>query len=152
MSLALASIVTTLAKNGLELLGDVVLKKGKEFVEEKTGITLGEGMSSEDILALQKWQGENRKELEEIAQGNLTARHQADMASDSWLSKNIRPLCLLFLTLAITIGVYLPEGYVDAAKYQALTDMGVWVYGYYFVGRSAFDKGNVMMRVGRVSE
>jgi hypothetical protein len=152
MSLALASIVATLAKNGLELLGDVVLKKGKEFVEEKTGITLGEGMSSADILALQKWQGENRKELEEIAQGNLTARHQADMASDSWLSKNIRPLCLLFLTLAITIGVYLPEGYVDAQKYQALTDMGVWVYGYYFVGRSAFDKGNVKMRMGRVSE
>ena len=36
----------------------------------------------------------------EIEQTNLTARLQADMASDSWLSKNIRPMVLIFLLLA----------------------------------------------------
>lgn len=38
MSIALASIATYLAKNGLELIGKAVLKKGKEYVEEKTGV------------------------------------------------------------------------------------------------------------------
>ncbi|MEW5773342.1 MAG: hypothetical protein AB1916_07430 [Thermodesulfobacteriota bacterium] len=75
----------------------------------------------------------------------LTARHQADTASDSRLSKNIRPLCLLFLTLAVTLGVWLPDSCVSADRFKALTEMAVWVYGYYFVGRSAFDKGNVKL-------
>lgn len=78
----------------------------------------------------------------------LTARHQADMGSDSSLAKNIRPLCLLFLTVAITVGVWLPDQYVSADRFRALTDMAVWVYGYYFVGRSAFDKGNVKLGFG----
>lgn len=82
-------------------------------------------------------------------QQELTKRHEADMQSDSALAKNIRPLCLLFLTIAITVGIYLPDEYVSADKFTALTDMSQWVYGYYFVGRSTFDKGNVKMNFGR---
>lgn len=149
ISVALAGISTYLVKNGLPLLGKVALNKGKEWIEEKTGVSLSDDMSSEDLMALKKFEAENETILEKAAQENLTARHQADMSSDSWLSKNIRPLCLLSITLAITIGVYLPVEYVDASKFQALTDMGVWVYGYYFVGRSTFDKGNVKLNFGR---
>lgn len=76
-------------------------------------------------------------------QQELTKRHQADMASDSWLSKNVRPLVLIGVTLAITIATYVPS--LPADKFKALTDLGVWVYGYYFVGRSTFDKGNVKL-------
>ena len=82
-------------------------------------------------------------------QQELTKRHQADMNSDSWLSKNIRPICLLLLTLAITIGIYLPPEYVAADKFQCLTDMSQWVYGYYFLGRSTFDKGAVKLDLKR---
>ena len=82
-------------------------------------------------------------------QAELTKRHQADMASDSWLSKNVRPLCLVGLTLAITVGIFLPDDYVSADKFQFLTDMSQWVYGYYFVGRSTFDKGNVKLDFSR---
>jgi hypothetical protein len=55
----------------------------------------------------------------------------------------------LGLTLAITIGIYLPDEYVSSAKFVALTDMSQWVYGYYFVGRSTFDKGNVKIFTGK---
>ena len=82
-------------------------------------------------------------------QKELTKRHEADMKSDSWLSKNIRPACLLFLTIAITVGVFMPVEYVDSTKFKALTDMSQWVYGYYFVGRSTFDKGNIKMDFGK---
>ena len=42
----------------------------------------------------------NETKLYETEQNNLTARVQADMASDSWMSKNIRPLTLVFLLVA----------------------------------------------------
>jgi len=89
------------------------------------------------------------RDYEVSLQAELSRRHEADMKSDSRLSKNIRPLCLLFISMAITVGVYLPDEYVSSDKFQALTDMGVWVYGYYFVGRSTFDKGNVKLNFGR---
>jgi len=39
----------------------------------------------------------NETELYKTEQNNLTQRMQADMGSDSWLSKNIRPMTLIFL-------------------------------------------------------
>ena len=41
----------------------------------------------------------NETKLYETEQNNLTQRVQADMASDSWMSKNIRPMTLIFLWL-----------------------------------------------------
>lgn len=77
----------------------------------------------------------------------LTTRHTADMASDSWLSKNCRPLCLLGLTSAIAVCMVLPPQYVNPDVFKAATDMSQWVYGYYFLGRSAFDKGAVAVQI-----
>jgi len=92
-----------------------------------------------------------KKELQEIlekadnnAQEQVTARWNADMNSDSWLAKNIRPLVLVFLTiifsaLAFTdgnIGSFkIAEAYIPI--FQTLL---VTVYGAYFVGRS-WEKG-----------
>jgi hypothetical protein len=42
----------------------------------------------------------NETKLYETEQNNLTQRVQADMGSDSWLSKNIRPMTLIFLLVA----------------------------------------------------
>jgi hypothetical protein len=42
----------------------------------------------------------NETELYKTEQNNLTQRMQADMGSDSWLSKNIRPMTLIFLLVA----------------------------------------------------
>lgn len=141
--LLVAPILAMLAKKGLNLVGEAVIQKGKDWVEKKTGIKLEEKIPPEKLIELQKWQTENETMLEKIAQENLTARHEADMQSDSWLSKNVRPLCLLVLTLTIAVGMFVPVKYVAADKYQFLTDMSQWVYGYYFVGRSTFDKGNI---------
>jgi len=80
-------------------------------------------------------------------QESLTRRHEADMRSDSWLSKNVRPLCLIGLTLAVMAGVFASA--VEADKLTALTELASWVFGYYFVGRSAFDKGAVRLDLSR---
>lgn len=68
------------------------------------------------------------------------------MGSDSWLSKNVRPITLLVLSLAIVAAAL--DADVPADKLEALTGLGWGVFGYYFLGRSAFDKGAVRLHLG----
>jgi hypothetical protein len=80
----------------------------------------------------------NDTKLFETEQNNLSARHTADMASDSWLSKNIRPLTLV----AIFVG-YFVFAMMSAFQYDAneayVTLFGQWgmlVMSFYFGGRT----------------
>jgi len=45
----------------------------------------------------------NETKLYETEQNNLTERLKADMGSDSWLSKNIRPMTLVFILVTYTV-------------------------------------------------
>jgi len=74
----------------------------------------------------------------EIEQTNLTDRLKADMASDSWLSKNIRPMVLIFLLVAYSgfaiasIFEYETRG----AYVELLGQWGMLVMSFYFGGRT----------------
>lgn len=75
----------------------------------------------------------------EVEQANVTERWQADMNSDSWLSKNIRPGTLVYILTAYLIfaildgfGFRISESYV-----QLLGQWGMLVMTAYFGGRSA---------------
>lgn len=80
----------------------------------------------------------NETKLYETEQNNLTARVQADMASDSWLSKNIRPMTLIFLLVAYSgfaiasIFEYETRG----AYVELLGQWGMLVMSFYFGGRT----------------
>jgi len=73
----------------------------------------------------------------------ITDRHKTDMSSDSWLSKNIRPLALAFMTGAtvllayLTIFAELTTGQVSAleAWLPLLTNLLMLIYGFYFGSR-----------------
>lgn len=78
----------------------------------------------------------------EIENIEVTKRHVADMGSDSWLSKNIRPLVLAFLTfftmlLAYTTIFLLNSEQVEMVEpwLSLLTTVLVTVYGFYFGSR-----------------
>ncbi|BBD08761.1 hypothetical protein [Desulfovibrio ferrophilus] len=101
-----------------------------------------ESAEKERLLAWQEKQLEAERDFER----ELGRRHEADMASDSWLSKNVRPLCLLIVTVAIVAASLDTKIAVD--KLEALTGLGWGIYGYYFLGRSAFDKGAVRLHMG----
>lgn len=126
--------------------------KAGEVADKAVTIAQAITGESDPAAALEKLKANNEFQLkfqqawaaaENGFQQELTKRHQADMASDSWLSKNVRPVVLLGITLAVVVGSYAPS--LGLEKFKALTDLGVWVYGYYFVGRSTFDKGNVKL-------
>ena len=71
---------------------------------------------------------------------NITNRWQADLKSDSWLSKNVRPLVLIFLIVCTMLLIFIDAGaikfnvkdsYVDLLQLVLIT-----VIGAYFGGRS----------------
>jgi len=82
------------------------------------------------------------KELEQdvIEMQEITKRWQSDMMSDSWLSKNIRPLSLAFLTLTLFIYIILDsalEGFkIDSEWVSLLGNLLMLVYGGYFGART----------------
>jgi hypothetical protein len=90
-----------------------------------------------DPQAAQKLQ-EVELEFYKIEQNNLTDRMKADMSSDSWLSKNIRPMVLIFLLMAYS-GFALASifGYETRGAYvELLGQWGMLVMSFYFGGRT----------------
>lgn len=74
----------------------------------------------------------------EIEQTNLTERMKADMSSDSWLSKNIRPMVLIFLLVAYSgFAIASIFNYETRGAYvELLGQWGMLVMSFYFGGRT----------------
>jgi hypothetical protein len=80
----------------------------------------------------------NETELYKTEQNNVTQRWTSDMSSDSWLSKNIRPMTLVFILLAYFLfalssafGLTVNESYV-----RLLGEWGQLIMLAYFGGRT----------------
>ena len=91
---------------------------------------------------------EFEKDMEEIwikaeadIQKNVTDRWKTDMNSDSWLSKNVRPLVLIFLVVSTVLMVFIDAGVISfevkANWIDLLQLVLITVIGAYFGRRSA---------------
>lgn len=93
------------------------------------------------LLELKKLEKEGR--LDELQadmneQDNLTERAKADMASDSWLSKNIRPMTLIFILVVYTVFAMM-SAFGHNANEAYVTLLGQWgmlIMSFYFGGRT----------------
>ena len=76
-------------------------------------------------------------------QKNVTERWRHDMTSDSWLSKNVRPMVLIFLVVCTVLMIFIDAGsikFVVEEKWTSLLEIVlITVIGAYFGGRS-FEK------------
>ena len=143
-------------KNGTTRVGDALrwlVRQGKEVAPEiltVAGSITGINQLKElaDKIKGDKELSEIDKEmlLEELRHDMIemqetTKRWVADMNSDSWLSKNIRPLSLAFLTITLFIYIILDsslEGFkIDSSWIDLLSSLLLLVYGGYFGMRSA---------------
>ena len=74
---------------------------------------------------------------------NITDRWSADMNSDSWLSKNVRPMVLIFLVVSTVLMIFIDAGTIKFTVEEKWTDLLqlvlITVIGAYFGGRS-FEK------------
>jgi cation transport ATPase len=117
----------------LDILGGGVVKQVGDVLDKLT-------TTKEEKLAAQQKIEEVLLKAESQAQEQVTRRWEADMKSDNWLSKNIRPLICIFLTVIFVVlsmfdgnagGFTIQQPYVPI--YQTLL---ITVYGAYFAGRS----------------
>ena len=71
---------------------------------------------------------------------NITSRWQADLKSDSWLSKNVRPLVLIFLIVCTMLLIFIDAGALNFEVKSSWVDLLqlvlITVIGAYFGGRS----------------
>lgn len=150
--MAIPAILAPLLANGLNLVANAVMAKGKDYVEKKLGVELKPDMSPEDLARVQIAQMEHEEELMRLrleenrldieafkAEAEaVTTRWTADMSSDSWLSKNIRPLTLIALLFGYFMFAAMSAfGY--AAEESYVTLLGNWgqiVMLAYFGGRT----------------
>ena len=145
-------LLEALISKGLSLIGSAVLAKGQDVIEEKLGVKLKPDMSQEDLLLLKRLEVEHEEFLleasitkqkleiaaEQVAQVSVTARWNADMLSDSILSKNIRPMVLIFLLCVYTIFAFL-SGFnfsITESYVELLAQMLMLVMAAYFAGRT----------------
>lgn len=127
----------------IEAIGDIIDRTGTTDEEKQR-------LKNEAAAELHGYWDLLIVRLREFEQ-ELTARHKADMGSDSWLSKNIRPLTLAFLTvmtvvLAWATIFHLPETKVALMNpwIELLTALDLTAFGFYF-GSRGIEKGIQMI-------
>jgi hypothetical protein len=96
--------------------------------------------SDEERLEAKRRLQELLEQADKEAQDQVTSRWKYDMQSDSFLSKNIRPLVLVFLTVMFTLLAF-TDGNIGGFKVQEqyvpiFQSLLITVYGAYFVGRT----------------
>jgi hypothetical protein len=154
-----ASLLGTLAQNGLGLLSSAIQAKGKEVVENALGVKISDNPNDAEVAKLRQLQYDHEERLLELGiekarieqeelsallkaqanqEDNVSKRWQADMSSDSWLSKNIRPGTLIYILTAYLLFALLDGGgYQIAESYvQLLGQWGMLVMTAYFGGRT----------------
>lgn len=94
--------------------------------------------SDEERIRAQAILKDAETRLQTVVEGELTKRHQADMASDSWLAKNVRPMTLaavigLFVILAILNGFWGMN--ISEKLISILESWGMIVFSFYFGSR-----------------
>lgn len=145
-------LIQTLLQNGLGLVANAVMAKGKEWVEDKTGIKLAPDMPPEQIAQLKIAEMQHEEELMRLRleenkldieafkaeAAAVTDRWTADMASDSWLSKNIRPMTLIAILSGYFLFAFMSAFGLEANE-SYVTLLGNWgqiVMLAYFGGRT----------------
>ena len=73
-------------------------------------------------------------------ESNITDRWKVDMASDSWLSKNVRPLVLVFVIVCTMLLIFIDAGFIDFKVESKWVDLLqlllITIVASYFGGRS----------------
>ena len=99
--------------------------------------------SKEEKLAAEQKIQKLISDYETKMEANITDRWKSDMNSDSWLSKNVRPMVLIFLVVCTVLMIFIDAGTIAFEVEEKWTDLLqlvlITVIGAYFGGRS-FEK------------
>ena len=122
------------------ILGKIFSSAGGDLVESVGGVLDGLTTSKEEKLEAKRKLKELILSHEAEMDKQITDRWNADMASDSWLSKNVRPMVLIFLIVCTMLLIFIDAGAISFTVQEKWTDLLqlllISVIGAYFGGRS----------------
>ena len=122
------------------ILGKIFSGGATELVKGVGGVIDNLHTSKEEKLEAERKIKEMIMGYEAEMQKQVTERWKVDMQSDSWLSKNIRPLVLIFLCVSTVLLIFIDAGVISfevkASWVDLLQLVLITVIGAYFGGRS----------------
>ena len=131
-------------------LGQFLSSKGSDIVNLVGDTLPNQGLlgvlknviSKDDVLPPEdKEKALKMLEMDSIEMQEVSKRWSSDMASDSWLSKNTRPMTLIFLTISMVCLILLDsfniDFSIDSSWVDLLKSLLVTVYVAYYGSRGA---------------
>ena len=125
------------------MLGNLLSGGAADLVKNVGGVIDNLHTSNEEKLEAERKIKEIIANYEVEMEKNITSRWEADLKSDSWLSKNVRPMTLIFLIVCTMLLIFIDAGAfqfeVKSSWVDLLQLVLITVIGAYFGGRS-FEK------------
>ena len=124
----------------MNVLSKIFSSGATELVKGVGGVLDNLTTSKEEKLEAEKKINELVANYEVEMEKNITSRWEADLKSDSWLSKNVRPLTLVFLIVCTMLLIFIDAGAINFNVKDSYVDLLqlvlITVIGAYFGGRS----------------
>ena len=124
----------------MSILNKILSSGATELVKGVGGVLDNLTTSKEEKLEAKRKMKELIANHEAKMEQNITDRWSADMNSDSWLSKNVRPLVLIFLVVSTVLMIFIDVGTIAFVVEPKWTDLLqlvlITVIGAYFGGRT----------------
>ena len=125
------------------MLGQLFSGGAADLVKGVGGVIDNLHTSKEEKLEAERKIKEIIANYEVEMEKNITSRWEADLKSDSWLSKNVRPMVLIFLIVCTMLLIFIDAGTINFEVKSSWVDLLqlvlITVIGAYFGGRS-FEK------------
>ena len=122
------------------MLGKLFSGGAADLVKSVGGVIDNLHTSKEEKLAAELKIKQLISDYEIEMEKNITSRWEADLKSDSWLSKNVRPMVLIFLIVCTMLLIFIDAGAIEFNVKDAYIDLLqivlITVIGAYFGGRS----------------
>ena len=122
------------------MLGNLLSGGAADLVKGVGGVIDDLHTSEEERLEAEQKIKELIANYEVEMEKNITSRWEADLKSDSWLSKNVRPMVLIFLIVCTMLLIFIDAGALNFEVKSSWVDLLqlvlITVIGAYFGGRS----------------
>ena len=124
----------------MNILSSIFSGGAKDLVEGVGGVIDNLHTSKEEKLEAERKVKELVSSYQNTLEKEISSRWNADMNSDSWLSKNIRPMTLAFLVISTVLMIFIDAGVIAFEVKDTWVDLLqlvlITVIGAYFGGRS----------------
>ena len=124
----------------MSILNKIFSAGAGDLVKNVGGVLDNLTTSKEEKLEAERKVKELIANYEVEMERNITSRWEADLKSDSWLSKNVRPMTLIFLIVCTMLLIFIDAGAINFNVKDSYVDLLqlvlITVIGAYFGGRS----------------